>query len=140
MSRIFVSVFVCWFFGARWQWDCRGASHLDKLHQRLSEIMIRRLKNQVLTQLPLKIRQRIPFDLPKDAAKAGAVKDYIKMMLETEQLKFLVFAHHLSMLQACTEAVIEAKFERNKQHDIRSFFSPSVNKEKKRKRTGDSPI
>uniref|UniRef100_A0A8C2EK89 Zinc finger, RAN-binding domain containing 3 n=1 Tax=Cyprinus carpio TaxID=7962 RepID=A0A8C2EK89_CYPCA len=133
------------FFGARRQWDCRGASHLDELHQRLSEIMIRRLKNQVLTQLPPKIRQRIPFDLPKDeasasferweklmssesenqfvevmslithmykqtaVAKAGAVKDYIKMMLETEQLKFLVFAHHLSMLQACTEAVIEVK-------------------------------
>jgi hypothetical protein len=37
------------------------------------------------------------------------VKDYIKMMLETEKLKFLVFAHHLTMLQACTEAVIEAK-------------------------------
>ncbi|XP_056304233.1 DNA annealing helicase and endonuclease ZRANB3 [Danio aesculapii] len=136
------------YFGARRQWDCRGASHLDELHKRLSEIMIRRLKNQVLTQLPPKIRQRIPFDLPKDAAKeasasfeqweklmssesenqfvevmslithmykqtavakAGAVKDYIKMMLESEQLKFLVFAHHLSMLQACTEAVIEAK-------------------------------
>ncbi len=31
------------------------------------------------------------------------------------------------------------QFERDKQHDIRSFFSPSVNKEKKRKRTGDSP-
>ncbi|KAI1899764.1 hypothetical protein AGOR_G00065110 [Albula goreensis] len=42
-------------------------------------------------------------------AKAGAVKDYIKMMLENEKLKFLVFAHHLTMLQACTEAVIEAK-------------------------------
>ncbi|KAG7315354.1 hypothetical protein KOW79_021442 [Hemibagrus wyckioides] len=142
------------FFGSRRQWDCRGASHLDELHQRLSEIMIRRLKAEVLTQLPAKIRQRIPFDLPKDAAKeassslekweclmrsldsgqsdtenpftevmglitqmykqtavakAGAVKDYIKMMLETEQLKFLVFAHHLSMLQACTEAAIEAK-------------------------------
>ncbi|MCJ8747519.1 hypothetical protein PDJAM_G00154380 [Pangasius djambal] len=142
------------FFGSRRQWDCRGASHLDELHQRLSEIMIRRLKAEVLTQLPAKIRQRIPFDLPKEAAKeassslekweslmrslgsgesekenpftevmglitqmykqtaiakAGAVKDYIKMMLETEQLKFLVFAHHLSMLQACTEAVIEAK-------------------------------
>ncbi|XP_026803599.3 DNA annealing helicase and endonuclease ZRANB3 [Pangasianodon hypophthalmus] len=142
------------YFGRRRQWDCRGASHLDELHQRLSEIMIRRLKAEVLTQLPAKIRQRIPFDLPKEAAKesssslekweslmrslgsgesenenpftevmglitqmykqtaiakAGAVKDYIKMMLETEQLKFLVFAHHLSMLQACTEAVIEAK-------------------------------
>ncbi|XP_066509370.1 DNA annealing helicase and endonuclease ZRANB3-like isoform X3 [Hoplias malabaricus] len=142
------------FFGNRRQWDCRGASHLDELHHKLSEIMIRRLKAEVLTQLPVKIRQRIPFDLPKEAgkeasasferwerlmrsldsgksetenpfcevmslitqmykqtavAKAGAVKDYIKMMLESEQLKFLVFAHHLSMLQACTEAVIEAK-------------------------------
>ncbi|XP_062845612.1 DNA annealing helicase and endonuclease ZRANB3 [Trichomycterus rosablanca] len=142
------------FFGNKRQWDCRGASHLDELHQRLSEIMIRRLKAEVLTELPAKIRQRIPFDLPKEAAKeassslerweslmhsqesgmsedqnpftevmglitqmykqtavakAGAVKDYIKMMLETEDLKFLVFAHHLSMLQACTEAVIEAK-------------------------------
>uniref|UniRef100_A0A4W6FEL0 Zinc finger RANBP2-type containing 3 n=1 Tax=Lates calcarifer TaxID=8187 RepID=A0A4W6FEL0_LATCA len=142
------------YFGPRRQWDCRGASNLEELHQRLSQIMIRRLKAEVLSQLPPKIRQRIPFDLPKEAAKeasacfaewerlmkglgsgvaatdnpftevmglvtqmykqtaiakAGAVKDYIKMMLEAEQLKFLVFAHHLTMLQACTEAVIEAK-------------------------------
>ncbi|XP_070786838.1 DNA annealing helicase and endonuclease ZRANB3 [Enoplosus armatus] len=142
------------YFGPRRQWDCRGASNLEELHQRLSRIMIRRLKAEVLSQLPPKIRQRIPFDLPKEAAKeasasfaewerlmkglgsrvvatdnpftqvmglvtqmykqtaiakAGAVKDYIKMMLEAEQLKFLVFAHHLTMLQACTEAVVEAK-------------------------------
>lgn len=37
------------------------------------------------------------------------MKDYIKMMLENKELKFLVFAHHLTMLQACTEAVIEAE-------------------------------
>uniref|UniRef100_A0A8C5R5Z1 Zinc finger RANBP2-type containing 3 n=1 Tax=Leptobrachium leishanense TaxID=445787 RepID=A0A8C5R5Z1_9ANUR len=142
------------YFGNRTQWDYRGASNLDELHQRLSSIMIRRLKDEVLTQLPPKIRQRISFDLSKDVAKemnssleeweklmrfpdsggsessspfiqvmglitrmykqtalakAGAVKDYIKMMLENEKLKFLVFAHHLSMLQACTEAVIESK-------------------------------
>ena len=30
-------------------------------------------------------------------------------MLQNDSLKFLVFAHHLSMLQACTEAVIENK-------------------------------
>lgn len=47
-------------------------------------------------------------------AQAGAVKDYIKMMLEAEQLKFLVFAHHLTMLQACTEAAIEAKVTSSK--------------------------
>ncbi|XP_037552641.1 DNA annealing helicase and endonuclease ZRANB3 [Nematolebias whitei] len=142
------------YFGARRQWDCRGASNLEELHQKLSQIMTRRLKADVLSQLPPKVRQRIPFDLPREAAKeasasfaewerlmkgqrsgvlatdnpftevmslvtqmykqtaiakAGAVKDYIKMMLEAEQLKFLVFAHHLTMLQACTEAVIEAK-------------------------------
>ncbi|KAM5153305.1 DNA annealing helicase and endonuclease ZRANB3 isoform 1-T2 [Mantella aurantiaca] len=142
------------YFGNRTQWDYRGASNLEDLHQRLSSIMIRRLKNEVLPQLPPKIRQRIPFDLQKDVAKemntsfeeweklmrypesmasdstnpfiqvmglitrmykqtalakAGAVKDYIKMMLENDKLKFLVFAHHLSMLQACTEAAIENK-------------------------------
>ena len=48
--------------------------------------------------------------------QAGAVKDYIKMMLEAEQLKFLVFAHHLTMLQACTEAVIEAKVTSGRPH------------------------
>ncbi|XP_024895343.1 DNA annealing helicase and endonuclease ZRANB3 isoform X2 [Pteropus alecto] len=136
------------YFGKRSQWDCRGASNLSELHQLLSDIMIRRLKTEVLTQLPPKIRQRIPFDLPSAAAKelntsfeeweklmrapnpgatetvmglithifkqtaiakAGAVKDYIKMMLHNDSLKFLVFAHHLNMLQACTEAVIENK-------------------------------
>lgn len=30
-------------------------------------------------------------------------------MLQNDSLKFLVFAHHLLMLQACTEAVIENK-------------------------------
>lgn len=57
------------YFGSRRQWDCRGASNLEELHRRLSEIMIRRLKSDVLKQLPPKVRQRIPFDLPKEAAK-----------------------------------------------------------------------
>ncbi|GAB1285375.1 DNA annealing helicase and endonuclease ZRANB3 [Apodemus speciosus] len=140
------------YFGKRRQWDCRGASNLSELHQLLNDIMIRRLKSEVLSQLPPKVRQRIPFDLPPAAVKelnasfeewqklmrapnsgametvmglitrmfkqtaiakgltmAGAVKDYIKMLLQNDSLKFLVFAHHLSMLQACTEAVIESK-------------------------------
>ncbi|KAL6085926.1 hypothetical protein STEG23_027474, partial [Scotinomys teguina] len=136
------------YFGKRRQWDCRGASNLGELHQLLSDMMIRRLKSDVLSQLPPKVRQRIPFDLPPAAvkelnasfeewqklmrdpnsgatetvmglitrmfkqtaiAKSGAVKDYIKILLQNESLKFLVFAHHLSMLQACTEAVIENK-------------------------------
>ncbi|KTG34730.1 hypothetical protein cypCar_00018072, partial [Cyprinus carpio] len=79
------------FFGARRQWDCRGASHLDELHQRLSEIMIRRLKNQVLTQLPPKIRQRIPFDLPKDAAKeaSASFEQWEKLMSSESENQFV---------------------------------------------------
>uniref|UniRef100_S4RZ60 Zinc finger, RAN-binding domain containing 3 n=1 Tax=Petromyzon marinus TaxID=7757 RepID=S4RZ60_PETMA len=142
------------FFGrGNRKWDFKGASNLQELHGRLNAFMIRRLKDEVLTQLPPKIRQRIPFDLSKEAtrelntmldeweallklvrsnscptssfvqvmslitrlfkqtavAKAGAVKDYIKMLLENDSIKFLVFAHHLVMLQACTEAVVESK-------------------------------
>lgn len=63
--------FIFRFFGKRTHWDCRGASNLEELHQLLSEIMIRRLKNDVLTQLPPKVRQRIPFDLPQAAAKVN---------------------------------------------------------------------
>ncbi|TSK67224.1 DNA annealing helicase and endonuclease ZRANB3 [Bagarius yarrelli] len=68
------------FFGRRRQWDCRGASHLDELHQRLGEIMIRRLKAEVLTQLPAKIRQRIPFDLTKEAAKSENENPFTEVM------------------------------------------------------------
>lgn len=63
------------YFGKRPQWDCRGASNLNELHQLLSDIMIRRLKTDVLTQLPPKIRQRIPFDLPAAAAKVRTLFD-----------------------------------------------------------------
>lgn len=59
------------YFGKRQQWDCRGASNLDELHELLSNVMIRRMKSEVLTQLPPKIRQRIPFDLPKNTAKVS---------------------------------------------------------------------
>lgn len=43
--------------------------------------MIRRLKAEVLTQLPPKIRQRIPFDLPKEAAKVRGAAFSLKSVL-----------------------------------------------------------
>eukprot|EP00056_Hartaetosiga_gracilis_P007950 m.114128 g.114128 ORF g.114128 m.114128 type:complete len:1223 (-) comp12812_c0_seq1:69-3737(-) len=44
----------------RFGWNTKGASNLDELNKRLKNgIMIRRLKNDVLTQLPPKRRQRI---------------------------------------------------------------------------------
>ncbi|KAF7477596.1 Hypothetical predicted protein [Marmota monax] len=62
------------YFGKRPQWDYRGASNLKELHHLLNDIMIRRLKTEVLTQLPPKIRQHIPFDLPDKAAKTRYIR------------------------------------------------------------------
>lgn len=47
-------------YPGQWGWDYTGASHLDELNERLrSTIMIRRLKKDVLKELPAKRRQII---------------------------------------------------------------------------------
>ncbi|CAB3978499.1 DNA annealing helicase and endonuclease ZRANB3 [Paramuricea clavata] len=51
-------------------WNTQGASNLEELHNVLkTNVMIRRLKRHVLTQLPAKRRQRITFDLAESEAK-----------------------------------------------------------------------
>jgi SWI/SNF-related matrix-associated actin-dependent regulator 1 of chromatin subfamily A len=48
----------------RWGWDYSGARNLDKLHNILkTNVMIRRLKKNVLKQLPDKVRRVIPLTL-----------------------------------------------------------------------------
>jgi len=89
----------------------------------LSEVMVRRMKADVLDQLPPKHRQRILLQLP--ASKAGALKklqadalsddehfkqlarvkeaaaqDYTEYLIDASGQKFLLFAHHISMLDA----------------------------------------
>ncbi|KKM78242.1 hypothetical protein LCGC14_1362040 [marine sediment metagenome] len=55
-----------------WGWDFSGASHLDELQDKLrSTIMIRRRKEDVLTELPPKQRQVI--ELPANGAR-GVIK------------------------------------------------------------------
>lgn len=57
---------------SRYGWDFDGASHLDELQEKLrSTLMVRRLKADVLTELPAKRRQVI--ELPANGA-AGAVE------------------------------------------------------------------
>merc|ERR1712151_844862 len=50
--------------------DLNGASNLDELHGYLRPIMVRRLKAEVLSELPAKRRQRIPIEV--DRASIGA--------------------------------------------------------------------
>lgn len=43
-----------------WGWDFTGATNQGELHEKLRDIMIRRLKKEVMDELPDKIRQFIP--------------------------------------------------------------------------------
>lgn len=55
----------CAGFQGRWGWDFSGAAHLDELQERLrSSVMVRRMKCDVLTDLPPKRRQIV--ELPSD--------------------------------------------------------------------------
>jgi len=118
--------------------DLTGSSNLQELHQHLRPIMIRRLKNEVLTDLPDKRRQRIQIDVGRSGVDAcsdlktqlGQVKEsepveknrlLMELYQESSRLKegpaaeyvedllqggckFLVFAHHLTMLDALEAA------------------------------------
>ncbi len=55
-------------------WEIDGASHLEELRQRLAALgFVRRVKADVLTELPAKIRTVLPVEL--DAASGRAVRD-----------------------------------------------------------------
>lgn len=119
--------------------DVNGASNLQELHSHLQPIMVRRLKSDVLTELPSKRRQRIQIQADAGAVLALAnLKDQLKkardrdpqvkhrllMQLYVETChakiapvceyvldllqggcKFLIFGHHMAMLDALEEAV-----------------------------------
>ena len=58
----------------RCRFTLQGASNLDELNQRLSDIMVRRLKRAVLDQLPPKRRQRVQIDTADDKVRAPGTR------------------------------------------------------------------
>jgi SWI/SNF-related matrix-associated actin-dependent regulator 1 of chromatin subfamily A len=63
----------CAAFEGRFGWDMSGASNLAELQERLrSTIMVRRLKRDVLTELPPKRRQIIEVEVGMAASAVGA--------------------------------------------------------------------
>jgi SWI/SNF-related matrix-associated actin-dependent regulator 1 of chromatin subfamily A len=65
----------------RWGWDVNGASNLTELQDRLrSRIMVRRLKSEVMTELPPKQRQVIV--LPSKSSVKKREKEYIETLEE----------------------------------------------------------
>ncbi|KRW98986.1 P-loop containing nucleoside triphosphate hydrolase [Pseudocohnilembus persalinus] len=140
--------------------DFDGSSNENELHFILKEnLMIRRLKKDVLTQLPDKIRQKVEIESdkkitkqiaqflsristnPKDQdkiiddiaeggerqphfyeiisqcykltaeAKKASVIEYLSDLLENSEMKFIIFAHHKTMLDAIQEFAKKKKVD-----------------------------
>jgi intein/homing endonuclease len=69
--------------GRRLIWDFSGRSHLDELNLRLkSTVMIRRLKKDVLTDLPPKRIAVIPVEITNAESYLKAEEDFIEWLME----------------------------------------------------------
>jgi SWI/SNF-related matrix-associated actin-dependent regulator 1 of chromatin subfamily A len=71
-------------------WDFTGASHLDELQDRLrGSIMVRRLKSDVLKELPAKRRQLVPVEAKGALAKVAGRMDaaWERSEAEAERLR-----------------------------------------------------
>ncbi len=64
-----------------WGWDYRGASHLEELHGKIKRLgMIRRLKEDVLKDLPSKTRLVVPMDISNVKEYEQALNEFIKWL------------------------------------------------------------
>ncbi|EKX47071.1 hypothetical protein GUITHDRAFT_69936 [Guillardia theta CCMP2712] len=126
----------------RFGWECRGATHIEELHDK--SIMIRRLKNDVMSELPAKRRQHIPLELDQNSlksirenmnkmggldgfernvvwgeltkqtalAKAELAAQYMMDLVEGGA-KLLIFAHYLAVLDTLEKELCRAKARSN---------------------------
>jgi len=72
-----------------WGWDYKGATNLKELHRKLSStMMIRRLKKDVLSELPAKTRHVIPLDIsPKARIEYNqAQNNFLQWLSKTQAL------------------------------------------------------
>lgn len=71
-----------------WGWEFNGATNLPGLHKRLKRTcMIRRLKSDVLRDLPRKRRYIVPVPIDNQSEYTQASKDIIKWLMKTKPQK-----------------------------------------------------
>jgi SNF2 family DNA or RNA helicase len=68
----------------RFGWDVNGVSNVEELHHKLKQIMIRRLKSDVLHELPAKQRSLVPINI-SNKTKRKECEALIKELNDTRQ-------------------------------------------------------
>jgi len=86
----------------RYVWEFKGASHVAELHAKLSQVTIRRLKSDVLNELPPKQRSIVPIQIPTSRKQQcqRAIDDLEQARVDVEE----VAAHEYCPDRAGTEA------------------------------------
>lgn len=96
-------------------WDISGASNSKELHEILtSTIMIRRLKSEVLTELPDKIKSFTPLDLANRDKYRKAELDFIRYVYETkgdEAARRAQRGKALAMIEGLKQLSVEGKMK-----------------------------
>jgi SNF2 family DNA or RNA helicase len=98
-----------------WGWDFRGAQNLEELNRVLnSSCMIRRLKADVLSELPPKRRMVVPLDIDNRGEYEEAVDDFLKWLQKqgTEKVKKAVKALELVRLGYLKRLAAKLKLKR----------------------------
>lgn len=97
------------FFG----WDFTGASNQDELNARLtSTVMIRRLKENVLQELPDKVRAFIPVELENREVYDEAEQDFIGFIRRTrgpQAAQRAKAAEYLTRIEALKQLAVQGK-------------------------------
>ena len=83
-------------------WDFNGSNNPDELNQKLKRTMIRRLKSEVLPELPAKIRTVIPLEITNRKAYDRAVDE-----LDSSDSP----AIQLTRIEALKQLVVEGKID-----------------------------
>ncbi len=87
--------------GAR---DAVGAKHLDTLRARLAPVMLRRLRREVLTQLPPRTDTRVPVAMTDEQRSAhGALDQPIARLLRTSRVRPLTQPEFLKLMSLMTQ-------------------------------------
>lgn len=101
----------------RFGWDLSGAAHLDELNERLrGSCYIRRLKKDVLKELPAKTRTVIPVQLDNWAEYAAAERDlteYLKSVasISDEAIQRKMRAEQLTKIEVTKQIAARGKMK-----------------------------